>query len=186
VTTPDHTSAGFLRHDQCVALCSQFGIPVLRVIFAGSMQECFKWSHNHNTDVSEIHQLHGLPAVEDNVREGNVIKPIIPMFKKNGTRVIYKDKNTKWCETAKSMKKDGIKKAYTEYAELLSEAVAYITQARLDAVCSKLIPGTALHLTLKELVMDAEKEFLLDHPDCSHMKEVRAVLFREAKKILGL
>jgi hypothetical protein len=40
----------------------------------------------------------GLPPIENNIVEGTVIKPLIPLFENNGSRIILKNKNDKFSE----------------------------------------------------------------------------------------
>jgi len=105
----------FLNHHHIIEMCNKYMIPVVPILFEGSLQECLEWSSIHNADPSEIWKILGMPnEVDGNIREGHVIKPLNSIFYKK-SRVIFKDKNDKFRENSGAkIKLDKIKKEYSD------------------------------------------------------------------------
>ena len=72
-----------------------------KTLFRGTLAECLK---HPNGFQSKIAEWLGLPAIEDNICEGIVIRPVTPMYLRNGSRVLIKSKNERFAER-KSVKK---------------------------------------------------------------------------------
>ena len=108
-----------------------------KTIFRGTLTECLKYP---NAFQSKIAEWLGLPAIEENICEGIVIRPIVPMYLRNGSRVLIKSKNERFAE------KKSVKKCYKLFAEpvpysealqtLIAEGEAYVTENRLANVVS--------------------------------------------------
>lgn len=140
------------------------GFLYAKTIFRGPFEECLKYS---NSFPSQISVWLGLPELEDNICEGVVIKPVIPKFLSDTTRVIFKNKNEKWAEKAKA--RDRPKKPPMTLSakgkELFSEMGNLITENRLRNVLSKIGPigqkefGNLIQLFSKDIL----DEFFKDH-----------------------
>ena len=79
--------------------------------------------------------------------EGVVIKPVQPLFLKNGKHIILKIKNPDFCETSRERKEKPVKNMDTGISEenknVFHALLAEITGARLNSVRSKVGPITA-------------------------------------------
>ncbi len=108
-----------------------------KTLFEGTLEEALNYPNEFN---SKIPDWLGLPALEDNMTEGVIIRPAQVKYFGNGSRVILKNKNEKWSEKTK-VKKD--KKAhkevvFTEHAQTVWEEIqTYATTNRLYNVLSK-------------------------------------------------
>lgn len=155
------------------------GFLYAKTIFRGTFEECLKYS---NSFPSQISVWLGLPELEDNICEGVVIKPVIPKFLSDTTRVILKNKNEKWAEKAKA--RDRPKKAQMTLSakgeELFNEMGSLITENRLRNVLSKIGPigqkefGKLIQLFSKDIV----EEFFKDH-----IEEYNGLAKKEQKQL---
>ncbi|MBW1970940.1 MAG: hypothetical protein JRF45_13320 [Deltaproteobacteria bacterium] len=155
------------------------GFLYAKTIFRGTFEECLKYS---NSFPSQISVWLGLPELEDNICEGVVIKPVIPKFLSDTTRIILKNKNEKWAEKAKA--RDRSKKAQMTLSakgeELFSEMGSLITENRLRNVLSKIGPigqkefGKLIQLFSKDIL----EEFFKDH-----IEEYNGVEKKEQKQL---
>ena len=108
-----------------------------KTLFCGSLAECLE---QPNAFQSHIAEWLGLPPIEGNICEGVVIRPVEPLFLRNGNRVILKNKNERFAEK-KSVKKRN--KLFTEpvpFSEtlklLLVKAETFVNENRLANVIS--------------------------------------------------
>lgn len=157
----------------------QAGFLYAKTIFRGTFEECLKYS---NSFPSQISLWLSLPELEDNICEGVVIKPVIPKFISDTTRVILKNKNEKWAEKAKA--RDRPKKPPITLSakgeELLGEMGNLITENRLRNVLSKIGPigqkefGKLIQLFSKDIL----DEFFKDH-----MEEYNGLEKKEQKQL---
>ncbi len=91
----------YLSVDDVNALFEEEGFLYAKTLFRGSLSECLDYP---NAFQSKIAEWLGLPAIEENICEGVVIRPVNPMYLKNGDRVLIKNKNERFAEK-KSVKK---------------------------------------------------------------------------------
>jgi len=155
------------------------GFLYAKTIFRGTFEECLKYS---NSFPSQISVWLGLPELEDNICEGVVIKPVIPKFLSDTTRVIFKNKNEKWAEKARA--RDRPKKPPMTLSakgeELFNEMGSLITENRLRNVLSKIGPigqkefGKLIQLFSKDIL----EEFFKDH-----IEEYNGVEKKEQKQL---
>jgi len=138
-----------------------------RTLFEGTLDECL---HYPNAFQSKISEWLGYPHMEDNICEGIVIRPIVTMYLRNGSRVMIKSKNERFAE------KKGVKKRVKMFEEpipysdelvaLIDEAEAYVTEARLVNVISHIgevkVPNDFGKL-MGLLSKDALDDFLKEH-----------------------
>ena len=140
------------------------GFLYAKTLSRGTFEECLKYSNNFPSRISVWLDL---PELEDNICEGVVIKPVIPKFLSDITRVILKNKNEKWAEKAKA--RDRPKKPPVTLSakgkELFGEMGNLITENRLRNVLSKIGPigqkefGKLIQLFSKDIL----DEFFKDH-----------------------
>ena len=144
------------------------GFLYAKTIFRGTLEECLKYS---NSFPSQISVWLGLPELEDNICEGVVIKPAIPKFLSDKTRVILKNKNEKWAEKAKA--RDRPRKPRmtlsSKAVELFNEMGSLITENRLRNVLSKIGPigqkefGKLIQLLSKDVLEDFFKDHIEEY-----------------------
>jgi len=144
------------------------GFLYAKTIFRGMFEECLKYPNNFP---SQISVWLGLPELEDNICEGVVIKPVIPKFLSDTTRVILKNKNEKWAEKAKA--RDRQKKPQMTLSEkgeeLFNEMLSLITENRLRNVLSKTGPisqnefGKLIQCFSKDILEDFFKDHLEEY-----------------------
>ena len=130
----------FIPHYQIIKLCNDCNIPVVPIIFEGTLDECLKWSSEHNADPCEIWKIFGMDhEVENNIREGHVIKPAIKTIFKGQHRMIFKDKNDKFKENKGSKEKNAVPKiTYSDnMIYILDNIDTMICINRFNSVTSK-------------------------------------------------
>ena len=152
-------------------LCEMFDIFWDEPLFEGTFEECLKFSNTYQTTIPG--RL-GLPEIENNICEGNVIKPVEPKRSWAGDRVILKNKNEKFAEvTGKKSGKDKMKTIKEpvvltpEGQELLEIMETYVNENRLRNVLSKMekVTDKCFGKIVGNLSKDAIEDFLKDHKD---------------------
>lgn len=160
----------FLGVNEANALFEKHGFIYARTLFSGSLSACLAQS---NTFRTTIPALFGLPELEGNICEGLVIRPLEPVFMRNGSRVLIKNKNERWSENnnyidkalLRSLRGDSDSLS-EECCFLCEEIYRYITVNRLDNVLSKIGEinvnrdlGRVLGLFNKDVLSDFLKDF---------------------------
>lgn len=176
--TPEHEFYGFdiyvinedggrfLPVDEANDLFDKYGFLYARTLFKGTLGECLKYP---NAFQSEIAEWLGLPAIEDNICEGVVIRPVVPMYLRNGSRVLIKNKNERFAEKKSVKKRNKLFAEPVPYSEVLKalipEVEAYVTEQRLANVVSHIgevhVPkdfGKIMGLFSKDVLEDFLKE----------------------------
>jgi Rnl2 family RNA ligase len=164
VTTEE--SARFLSIDESNTFFEQGEFFYAKTLFRGTLDECLQYPNDFQSRISD---WLGLPAIEDNICEGIVIRPVVPIYLRNGARVLLKNKNARFAEK-KSVKKRApklfVEPSYSESLNnLLPVTEEYITENRLNNVVSKIghisIPketGKLIGLFSKDVLEDFLKE----------------------------
>jgi len=116
-------------------LLERFGFFWAKPIFIGSFQECLSYPNMYLDPISE---WLGLPQVEGNTNEGNVIKPLESKYFSDNSRVILKNKNSKWSEKVHTPKVKTEIVLSEEGDRLHNEILSYLNENRLHCVLSKL------------------------------------------------
>lgn len=169
------------------------GFLYAKTIFRGSFEECLKYPNNFP---SKISLWLGLPELEDNICEGVVIKPVIPQFLSDTTRVILKNKNEKWAEKAKV--RDRPKKPQVTLSArgeaLFNEMGSLITENRLRNVLSKTGPigqkefGKLIQQFSKDILEDFFKDHLeeYDRLEKKEQKQLTRNLSQKCAELIRL
>lgn len=155
-------------------LCDMFDIFWDEPLFTGTFAECLNYQ---NTYITTIPKRLGLPTIENNFCEGNVIKPIEVKRNWAGGRVILKNKNEKFAEvTGKKSGKKSIKVPKEEIilsdaaTKMLEILLRYVNENRLRSVLSKMeaitdkdfgkVIGNCQKDTIEDFLKDHREEFL--------------------------
>lgn len=157
--------SNFLDVNVVNELFEKNGFFYAKTLASGSLEECLKYP---NEFVSRIPEWLGLPTIEDNICEGVVIRPIIPMYFRNGSRVLIKNKNEKFSER-KSVKKHTPSEPI-QVSDALNELMAiseeYVNENRLANVISHIgeveFPvdfGKVMGALTKDAIEDFLKEY---------------------------
>lgn len=176
--TPDHEFYGFdiyvfegetgryLDVDEVNTLFEAEGFFYAKTLLRGTLSECLA---HPNAFQSKISQWLGLPDIADNICEGVIIRPVIPQYLRNGSRVLIKSKNARFDEK-KSVKTRN--KVFSEpipqseeLKTLIEEVETYVTENRLNNVLSHIgevsLPkdfGKIMGLYSKDVLDDLLKE----------------------------
>ncbi len=160
-----------------------------KTLFQGSLTECLKYPNKFD---SHIPQWLGLPAIEDNICEGIIIRPVEPMFFRNGSRVLIKSKNERFAEKKSVKKREKIQTEQPEYSRelmaLMDEVACYVTENRLSNVVSHIgevsIPkdfGKIMGLLSKDALEDFLKEHGEEYSDLE--KSEQKILNKELNRL---
>lgn len=156
----------FCSVDESNLFFEQLNFLFAKTLFRGCLDACLQYP---NEFPSLISAWLDLPSLDDNVCEGVVIRPVEVLYLHNGSRVLLKNKNSRFAEK-KSVKKRQPKLlvdvTYSEVLnKMLSEVEDYITDNRLNNVVSKIgqvsIPketGKLIGLFSKDILDDFLKE----------------------------
>ena len=176
--TPDHEFYGFdiylfteeggrfLPVDEVNEIFETNGFFYAKTLFRGTLAECLK---QPNAFQSKIAEWLGLPAIEDNICEGIVIRPVTPMYLRNGSRVLIKSKNERFAERKSAKRRTKLFVEPVPYSEelkaLIVEGETYVTENRLTNVVSHIgevhFPkdfGKVMGLFSKDVLEDYLKE----------------------------
>ena len=177
--TPGHEFYGFdiyvftkdegyyLSVDETNALLEAERFFYARSIFTGSLDDCLK---HPNQFQSKIAEWLGLPAIDDNICEGIVIRPVTPYYLRTGSRVLIKSKNEKFAEKKSSKRRNMQLEQQVEYSKELAELLGlldpFVNENRLANVVSHIgelkIPRD-LGKLIKEMSYDVVEDFLKEH-----------------------
>ena len=164
-------------------LFEEGGFLYAKTLFEGTIDDCLSYP---NAFQSRIAEWLGLPPVEDNICEGIVIRPVEAVFFRNGSRLLLKNKNSKFAEK-KSIKKRQpalfVEPTYSqELNNMLPVTEEYVTENRLNNTISKIgevsFPkdtGKLIGLLSKDILED----FLKEHSG------IYAALEKSEQKILN-
>jgi len=124
----------YLSVDEANGLFERFDLFYAKTLFRGKLQECLDFEKEY---VTKIPTMFGLPTIEGNIGEGNVIKPVESKFLFSGNRVIIKNKTAKFSEKKEGAPKVKVAIKLTSEAErLLSEMSCLVTENRVRNVIS--------------------------------------------------
>lgn len=138
-----------------------------KTLFQGTLEEALDYPNVFN---SRIPAWLGFPEMEDNMCEGTIIKTLKTRYFGNGSRVILKNKNEKWIEKSKVIRRQDKKVQkqirFGEDAQSIWEELEqYATVNRLNNVISKTgrfepgMAGKVIGLFAKDILEDFGKDF---------------------------
>ncbi len=138
-----------------------------KTLFQGTLQEALDFP---NAFDSRIPAWLGFPEMEDNRCEGTIIKTLKTCYFGNGSRVILKNKNKKWIEKSKVVRKKEktVQKQIRfgeDAREIWDELQQYVTTNRLNNVISKVgefepkMMGKIIGLFAQDILEDFGKDF---------------------------
>ena len=173
----------YLNVDEANELFETVGLFYAKSLFEGSFKDCLAYSNEFD---SKIPGWLGLPDIKDNTCEGVVIKPVASKIFKNGTRVIFKNKNEKWSERSHAttrIRKITVVSFSDKEKETLEKLMSYINENRLMNVQSKLgdFEPKQTGKTIGLLSQDAFVDFKKDYEDeWNTIEKERQKLFTKA------
>lgn len=163
--------------------CANTRLLYAKSLFTGTFDECLEFN---NKFITTIPKKLDLPEIEDNYAEGVVIKPDIPLFFRNGRRVILKNKIDEFVEKVKSPKeKKVLPPEVATYVEYIKD---YITESRYISVISKIgeVSFDNFGVIIKHYSEDVLNEFTKDHPEFETLdKEVKKQVTKEMNKSIA-
>jgi len=156
----------YLDTEMINSIFEETGFFYAKTLFQGSLEEALRFPNVFN---SKIPTWLGLPEM-NNMCEGTIVKTLKTKYFGNGARVILKNKNEKWIEKSKMVKKQGktVQKQihFSETAQNIWEEIQrYATVNRLNNVVSKIgefepkIIGKVIGLFAQDILEDFEKDF---------------------------
>jgi len=132
------TFSGFLDYDLAIDLFKKNDLLYAKIIKQGTYEECSQYPTEFQTAIPD---LLGLPKIENNLCEGVVLKPILPIYMKDGDRVILKTVNEQFKVISREKGDEKLKRISQEMSEYAKETVEllipYINENRLRSVLSK-------------------------------------------------
>ncbi len=178
----------YLPHNECEILFQKFGWKYPKIDFKGTFDECKEFSSKTNALLTSIPSaLYNLSPIENNIREGNIIKPFSTvLFSKKGSRLIFKDKNAKFRETKEQ--EETIEAATTTTTDLKLILDNYITEMRWNCVKSKESQDCNENKLLCLFVDDALESYFKDIDKIPETKKekkaIRDIMFQCAKEFI--
>lgn len=157
----------FLPVDEANSLFETEGFFYAKSLFQGTLTECLQQSNRFQSRIAE---WLGFPPIDDNICEGIVIRPVVPMYLRNGARVLIKSKNERFAEKKGAKNRNRLPSVKPEYSNemkaLLEELSLYVTENRLANVVSHIgevsLPKDFGRL-MGALSKDAFEDFLKEH-----------------------
>ncbi|CAH0264302.1 RNA ligase, Rnl2 family [Chryseobacterium sp. Bi04] len=156
----------YLDTEMINSIFEETGFFYAKTLFQGTLEEALRFPNVFN---SKIPAWLGLPEM-NNMCEGTIVKTLKTKYFGNGARVILKNKNEKWIEKSKMVKKQAktVQKQihFSETAQNIWEEIQrYATVNRLNNVVSKVgefepkIIGKVIGLFAQDILEDFEKDF---------------------------
>jgi len=156
----------YLDTDLVNQIFEETGFFYAKILFHGTLDEALKFP---NVFDSKIPAWLGLPEIENNMCEGTIVKTLKTKYFGNGSRVILKNKNEKWVEKSKMVRKDKPAQKEVHFSEtaqeIWEEIQKYATVNRLNNVVSKIgefeskMIGKVIGLFSQDILEDFEKDF---------------------------
>jgi hypothetical protein len=149
-----------------------------------------------STDLDQLNRERDFPSVqakrngivEEKIREGIVIRPLIELTKNNGERIICKHKRDEFKETATPREVTPEKLAVLEKARAIADE--WVTMMRLNHVLAKMPEATemkhtggVIHAMLDDIKREAAGEIVWSKDAEAAIGRVAAKLFKE--KVTG-
>ena len=130
-------------------------------MFIGTLDDALKYNNEFNSIVAKNHGY----AFDNNICEGVVIEPMMPLQLSIGARVIIKNKNSKFTERHSTQKTFNVNdnRLDENTKQLLTEVESLINMNRVNAVTSKIGEitqkdiGKVIGLTSKDVLDELDK-----------------------------
>ena len=171
-----------LNYDLFREFMEATGFLYAKPLHRGTFEECVEYENEYQTTIPAVY---GLPEIENNICEGNVIKPVHTLFFPSKDRVILKNKNDKFKESSREPKEKRQKKkediTLSENSmEVLEDIRLHITENRLRNVISHIgeINNKMFGRLTGEFTKDTLEEYLKDNKE-----EYEKIEKAERKKI---
>lgn len=138
---------------------------IAKSLYTGKFEDAYEYSKRTYGTSTTASDLFDLPKLEDNIREGNVLKPLLPHYLKCGSRVIIKHKNEVFKERHDKKSrgprtpKEEVKLG-PELVNLLNTLETFITKPRLNNVISKI--GEITSKDFGKILNDMTEDVLVD------------------------
>ena len=181
----------YLSVDEANNFFENSGFFYAKTLYKGDLKSSLDFLNSFESCISK---WLGLPAIENNICEGTIIKPAIPAFLKNGSRVIIKNKNSKWEENKKKKKMIKTPDNYSELLKALLDATKeYINVNRLNNTISKVGPvdtnnfGKVVGLFNKDILEDFVKDYSdeFERLEKNEQKMIRKSVNTNASKLIN-
>lgn len=146
-------------------LFEKHGLFYAKPLFIGSLEDALNYPNKYQTTIPK---LLGLPEIDNNICEGNVIKPVFDKRYLSGERVILKNKNDKFSEKRTDTPKINVEKVFSENVKkIIDDISSLINENRLHSVLSKIgkVTDKDFGLILGNLSKDIYDEYLKDNRD---------------------
>jgi len=115
--------------------CEQVGLRFMRAEFVGKFKECLEYK---NDFLSGIYKEYNLPAIDDNICEGIVIRPNKAQFVFTNSRVMLKSKNERFKEKSSEKKLRVKVELVGKVKDIADGMFSMVTKNRYNAVVSKI------------------------------------------------
>lgn len=192
-TPEDGEHGNMLRVSFANKLFDKVGFLRSPSLMMGTLDECLAYSNEFQTTIPTILQL---PPLENNICEGVVIKPEIPCYLPNGSRVLIKNKNAIFAERTKAKHKEykPAEPLSPEIQEWVDLSLEYINDNRYNNVTSKIgeidySDNSNIGRLIPALVSDAMEDFCKDNPEFTHLdknakKPIQRAVSNAAKDLI--
>ena len=172
----------FIDFRSAIKTLRAFGFTPAPILFTGSLQECLDYDHEY---VTKVPGMLGLETLEDNITEGNIIRPTNCYYLNSGARVILKRKNSKFSEKS-SVPRETIPIVLPDHLQLVvNNFTEYLNENRLNSVISKIGEVTNKDFGKLQglLIQDALEEFNNEEYE-SLDKTYKKLIHKEASKFV--
>jgi len=129
----DEGYSQYIPFNQLEIYSENFKIPLVPNLFEGSFEECLEYKNDYDSILARENGV----EVENNITEGNVIRPYEIDGKVGNNRVILKNKNEKFKEKKNKGKKIVKLELTEDQKKFIEEGSKYITESRLHGLFSK-------------------------------------------------
>lgn len=138
-------------------------LPFQHCVVVKSLNDALEYP---NDEPSQIYTRYNLPMLEDNIREGVVIKPYTCDKFINNSRVVLKNKNERFAEVSRTKKKQepSVRNLPENLQTIVNEMTSYINENRLNNIISHLGEvspkdmGMIIGLLNKDVIEDFNKD----------------------------
>lgn len=177
---------GYLDYDFATELFEGHKLFYAKILKQGTFAECSIYPNKFPTTIPA---LLNLPTIEDNICEGIVMKPILPILDANGDRVSLKSKNEDALKKMRERRPRNMKpnkELSPEVIRTVGLILPYINEYRLRMVLSKQVEVTKkdFNRIYKEFRQDIYLDFDEDNNELCILEEIdRKMLDKEIGRL---